>query len=392
MYETLKERFAHIYGKKPQYLFRAPGRTEISGNHTDHQHGTVLAGSVDRYTAGAVALNGTDSVNVSSEGYPSFSVSLNDLERKAEEEGTSKSLVRGILYRFASLGKKIPGFDLCVSSEVLSGSGLSSSAAYEVLVATIVAHLTESHLSKKELALFSQYAENVYFGKPSGLMDQMSSAVGNIVFIDFRDPSNAVVKELPFDLKKAGYALCIIDSGAGHADLTDAYASIPYEMKEICRHFGKEYLRDVDEEAFYLELPDLRKKAGDRACLRAMHIFDENKRVLEQKEALLRNDTDTFLRLVKESGQSSYDLLQNVIPEGYVKHQELAVALAVAKKALKGKGAYRVHGGGFAGTIQAFVPEEELPGFIEETERILGKGSCHVMTISSGGSELYEEL
>jgi galactokinase len=287
------------------------------------------------------------------------------------------------------MGCPIRGFDAYVVSNVLRGSGLSSSAAFEVLLGVILNGLFfENKASAIKIAQIGQYAENVYFGKPSGLMDQMASSVGNLVAIDFNDPQNPIVEKVDFDFAKTGYALCIIDSGADHADLTDEYAAIPLELKTICHHFGKEVLRDIPEEEFYRELPALRALAGDRAVLRAIHFYGDNTRVPKQVQALKDGDFDTFLNLMKESGRSSWMYLQNVVPAGYKAHQEMGVALAMCEKLLGGKGAFRVHGGGFAGTVQAFVPNEMLDSFRAEMERVLGAGSCHVLSIRPvGGME-----
>ena len=369
-----------------QYRFSAPGRTEIGGNHTDHQHGCVLAAAVNLETLADVTLNGSSTICVRSEGYSPFEVNLTDLSVHEEEKNTTAALVRGVAAAFARRGAKLQGFDMAVSSTVLPGSGLSSSAAFEVLVGTVLNELFfHKKLSAIEIAQIGQYAENVYFGKPCGLMDQMASSVGSLVFIDFEDPAKPEVEKISFDLEKAGYALCIIDSGADHADLTDEYAAIPAEMKQVCRFFGKEVLRQIPEEAFFAAMPELRKTVSDRAILRAMHIYEENERVRGQVRALKNQDVDTFLELVTESGRSSWMYLQNITPAGAVVHQEVAVALALCKKLLEGKGAYRVHGGGFAGTVQAFVPLDMLDAFKNRIEAVLGKDACHVLNVREQG-------
>ena len=368
------------------YRFSAPGRTEIGGNHTDHQHGCVLAAAVNLETLADVTLNGSSTICVRSEGYSPFEVNLTDLSVHEEEKNTTAALVRGVAAAFARRGAKLQGFDMAVSSTVLPGSGLSSSAAFEVLVGTVLNELFfHKKLSAIEIAQIGQYAENVYFGKPCGLMDQMASSVGSLVFIDFEDPAKPEVEKISFDLEKAGYALCIIDSGADHADLTDEYAAIPAEMKQVCRFFGKEVLRQIPEEAFFAAMPELRKTVSDRAILRAMHIYEENERVRGQVRALKNQDVDTFLELVTESGRSSWMYLQNITPAGAVVHQEVAVALALCKKLLEGKGAYRVHGGGFAGTVQAFVPLDMLDAFKNRIKAVLGKDACHVLNVREQG-------
>ena len=389
MYTQLKAQFEKQFGSKPAYIFSAPGRTELGGNHTDHQHGKVLAAAVNREALAAVAANGTNTVNLLSEGYPMCRIDLTDLSVHPEEEGKTSALIRGVAAKFREYG--LPGFDAYVSSNVLSGSGLSSSAAFEVLMGVIFNHLCGAGKTAVEIAQIGQYAENVYFGKPCGLMDQTASSVGNIIGIDFQDPAAPVVTPIPFDFSSCGYRLCIVDSGASHSDLTDEYAAITTELKAVCRVFGKEYLRDVDEAAFYENIAAVRKAAGDRAVLRAIHIFEENKRVEKQTAALLDGDFESFLELVTESGHSSWLYLQNVVPAGRTAQQEVAYALAVARQLLGSRGACRVHGGGFAGTIQAFVPGDMVDSFRTGMESALGAGSCHMMSIRKEGGVLVEE-
>lgn len=364
------------------FYFSAPGRVEISGNHTDHQHGCVLAAAIDMETRADVTLNGAGVIRVFSEGFAPCEVRLDNLSPVEDEKNTTAALVRGVAAAFVDRGCKISGFDAHVTSTVLPGSGLSSSAAFEVLMGRIINGLFfENKLNAVEIARIGQYAENVYFGKPSGLMDQTASSVGGLVFIDFADPTDPVVERVPFDFANIGYTICTVDSGASHADLTHEYAAIPVELKNLCAVFGKEYLRDVDESEFYARIAEARKAAGDRAVLRAIHIFDENKRVGEQVEALKRGDFDAFLRGVRESGLSSLLYLQNITPTGESVHQDMAVTLALCKKILNGKGAVRVHGGGFAGTVLAFVPNESLGDFEKQVNSVLGDGSCHVLHI-----------
>ena len=375
-----------------EYIFSAPGRTEISGNHTDHQHGCVLAASVNLKTTAVVTLNDEGIIRVQSEGYAPVEVDLARLDVMPEEANTTTALVRGVAAAFAQRGAKLAGFDARVSSTVLPGSGLSSSAAFEVLIGNIINTLFfEDQLDAVEIAKIGQYAENVYFGKPCGLMDQMASSVGGMVFIDFEDPKNPNVERVDFDFAATGHALCIIDTGADHADLTDEYAAIPGELRKINACFGKDVLRDIDEGDFYVRLPELRKAAGDRAVLRAIHVYDDNRRVLAQRDALRKGDFDAFLACVRESGVSSWRFLQNVIPTGNTAHQEVAFALALAEKLLGGRGACRIHGGGFAGTIQAFVPVDMLDGFKSGVERVLGAGMCHVLEITPNGGMLERE-
>lgn len=371
---------------KKYYQFSAPGRTEIGGNHTDHQNGCVLAAAVDLETVATVWVDDSSLIQIDSEGYPVITVDLNELDVREDEKNTTASLIRGIVSAFVQRGAKLSGFRAKVKSTVLPGSGLSSSAAFEVLIGTILNELFfDKKLTAVEIAQVGQYAENVYFGKPCGLMDQTASSVGGMVFIDFNDPTNPIVEKINFNLHDAGYALCIIDTGADHADLTDEYAAIPAEMKQVCNIFGKDVLRQIPEEDFFAALPDLRHRVPDRAILRAMHIYEENQRVLNQVKALKENDVDTFLELVKESGRSSWMYLQNITPTGSIRHQEVAVSLALCKKLLSGKGAYRVHGGGFAGTVQAFVPLDMLNTFKDKIEAVLGKNACHVLNIREEG-------
>ena len=384
--QALDTGFAAVFGGQPTRYFSAPGRTEIGGNHTDHQRGRVLAAAVNLDTRAAVRPNGTDLIRIQSQGYPMCQVSLRELTPVAAEENTTPALIRGVAARFAQLGCKVEGFDAYIESTVLPGSGLSSSAAYEVLIGTIINHLFfGGRVSQPEIAMIGQYAENVFFGKPCGLMDQMASAVGGLVTIDFFDKDKPVIESVEFDFAACGHALCIIDSRASHADLTDEYAAITVELKAICSHFGKDVLTQIPESDFYAAIPTLREKCGDRAVNRAIHFYAENARVPKQVAALRQGDFAEFLRLVKESGYSSYMYLQNVIPAGYKEHQDVAVSLALCEHYLQGKGAYRVHGGGFAGTVQAFVPFEILDSFRVGIDAVLGEGACHVLSIRPQG-------
>ena len=368
------------------FIFSAPGRTEISGNHTDHQHGCVLAAAVNLETTARVTLNGTDRICVRSEGYAPAEIDLKDLAVHEEEKNTTAALIRGVAAAFAQRGAGLRGFDAEVRSTVLPGSGLSSSAAFEVLIGTICNELFfEKKLSAVEIARIGQCAENVYFGKPCGLMDQTASSVGGMVFIDFQDPDNPVVEKLAVDFEKEGYALCIIDTGADHADLTEEYAAIPGELKQVSAFFGKEVLRDIPEADFFAALPELRGQVPDRALLRAFHFYQENERVVLQAQALRQGDFETFLRLVSESGRSSWMYLQNITPAGAVQHQDVALTLALCDRLLWGRGACRVHGGGFAGTVQAFVPLDMREEFRQGVEAVLGAGRCHVLSIRPQG-------
>ena len=367
-------------------LYSAPGRTEIGGNHTDHQHGRVLAGSVNIDMIAAAAPNDKNQLRVQSEGYDLCVIDLNDLEARKEEENTTAALLRGECAAFTQRGAKLAGLDIYISSNVPKGSGVSSSAAFEVLIGVI---LNDCFMAEKvspiAIAQIGQWAENVYFGKPCGLMDQMASSVGNIITIDFASPAKPVVEPVAVDFSKAGLALCILDSGADHADLTDEYAAIPAECRAVAAVCGGEVLRDVPFETFLAKLPECRRQCGDRAVLRAFHVYADNDRVAKQVAALHDGDFGTFLCLVNESGCSSWEYLQNVIPAGYKEHQEVGVTIAAAKHLLGDKGAVRVHGGGFAGTVQAFVPVEMLDEFKAGMEAILGEGRCHVLSIRPEG-------
>ena len=367
-------------------LYSAPGRTEIGGNHTDHQHGRVLAGSVNIDMIAAAAPNDKNQLRVQSEGYDLCVIDLNDLEARKEEENTTAALLRGECAAFTQRGAKLAGLDVYISSNVPKGSGVSSSAAFEVLIGVILndCFMTEK-VSPIAIAQIGQWAENVYFGKPCGLMDQMASSVGNIITIDFADPAHPDVEPVQVDFSKAGLALCILDSCADHADLTDEYAAVPAECRAVAAVCGGEVLRDVPFDTFLAKLPECRRQCGDRAVLRAFHFYADNDRVAQQVAALRGGDFEAFLQLVTASGDSSWEYLQNVIPAGYKEHQEMGVTIAAAKHYLQGKGAVRVHGGGFAGTAQAFVPVDMLADFKAHMEAILGEGRCHVLSIRPEG-------
>lgn len=387
--------FARSFGEdeeRPVVLCSAPGRTEICGNHTDHQHGRVLAGAVDLDFLACAAPNGLNRIRFQSEGWPMVEISLDELLPRTDERESTAALVRGMAGLVKERGYEVAGFEAYAVSEVLPGSGLSSSAACEVLLGVIENCLfCSGELDAVTIAQLGQRAENVYFGKPSGLMDQTASSVGGAVAIDFADPAEPVVRSVAVDLESLGYALCIIDSGASHAALTGEYASIPEEMGAVAAYFGRKVLREVDEAELLRDLPELRRAAGDRAVLRAMHFFADDRRSAEEADALERGDIDAFLALVRESGRSSWELLQNITPTGAAKEQAMAVALAVAERALAGRGACRVHGGGFAGTIQAFVPLDALESFSAEVEAALGQGSCRALSIRPvGGTVLWE--
>ena len=387
------EGFAATFGKEAESLFSAPGRTEIGGNHTDHQHGRVLAAGVDLDILAAAAPSDGRVIRVQSEGYPLIQVSLDQLEPVRGEENTTAALIRGVAARMSALGCPVGGVEAYMVSDVPGGSGLSSSAAFEVLVGTILNGLFwDGRADAVEIAQIGQYAENVFFGKPCGLMDQTASSVGGVVAIDFQDPTHPTVERIALDLAAHGHALCIIDSGAGHADLTDEYAAVTRELRDVCQCFGQEVLRDVPEEDFLSRLPQVRRSAGDRAVLRAFHFYADNRRAAQEAQALREGDFEGFLALVRQSGQSSAMYLQNIVPTGAVEHQEMMVTLALAERLLKGRGAVRVHGGGFAGTAQAFVPLDALEDFRSGMEAVLGQGSCHVVTIRPVGGVRVDRM
>ena len=382
------EGFHQTFDRPAQALFSAPGRTEIGGNHTDHQRGCVLAASVDLDILAAAAPTQSGVIRVLSQGYPMTEVDLRELTPRQDEVNTSAALIRGVAARMSEIGCDLRnrGLDVYMTSTVPKGSGLSSSAAYEVLIGTMLNELFwAGHCTPVELAQIGQYAENVFFGKPCGLMDQTASSVGGVVAIDFADTAHPAVERLDVDLHTYGYALCILDSGAGHEDLTGEYSAITEELRAVCRVFGKEVLREVPEEDFLAELPKVRKTAGDRAVNRAFHVYGENRRAQAEKEALRQGDFDRFLTLVRESGRSSAMYLQNIIPTGSVTAQELMVTIALCERILEGRGAVRVHGGGFGGTAQAFVPLDMLEKFKAATEAALGPGCCHVVMIRPAG-------
>ena len=373
----------------PLMLFSAPGRTEIGGNHTDHQHGRVLAAGVNLDVIAVVAKNQEGILRVKSRGFNKTDiVNLSDLSPKAAEQNRSASICRGIAARFQALGFRIGGFDAYTTSNVLKGSGLSSSAAFEVLLGTIFSQgFNEGKADAVLVAQIGQYAENHYFGKPCGLMDQTASSVGSFVSIDFENPEKPVVEKITFDFADYGYAMCIVDSQADHSDLTDDYASIPAEMKQVAAYFGKQVLRQVAEEEFYSQIKGLRGSGmSDRAILRAIHFLAENKRVAQQVKALKEGDFQTFLKLIQASGESSFLYNQNVFSPRYPAQQAVSLALALSEKLLKEKGgAWRVHGGGFAGTIQAFVPIDWLTYYKNEMEAVFGTDSCHIISVRPVG-------
>ena len=380
------QEFEKLYGEQEVEIYSAPGRSEVGGNHTDHQYGKVLAASINLDAIAIVAKTDDSIIDIKSEGYDRIQVHLDSLQPRKEEEGSSEALTRGVAARLKEEGYIIGGFQAYATSDVLNGAGMSSSAAYEVLVGNILSGIyNEGKASPILLAQIGQYAENEYFGKPCGLMDQMASSVGGLINIDFEDPKNPKVKQVKVDFEEYGHSLCIVDTKGSHADLTDDYAAIPQEMKQVANFFEEDVLRKVDKNEFYLNLPKIREILGDRAVLRAIHLFEENKRVDEQVQALEQHDFETFKKLIKASGDSSFKYLQNVYSSHEINNQSVSIGLAISDIILQGKGVSRVHGGGFAGTIQAFVPNDIVDIYKKDIEHVFGEGSCHVLKVRKYG-------
>lgn len=388
------EEFKKLYPNRGDVeIFSAPGRSEVGGNHTDHQHGCVLAAAVDLDVISVTAFHEDGVIRLKSEGHDADTVELDSLAVKESEYGTSEAMIRGVAAKFAEMGAKTGGFDAYTTSNVLSGSGLSSSAAFENLIGTIIdLRYNGGKAGAVEIAKIGQYAENVYFGKKSGLMDQMVSSVGGFVFIDFADTNDPVIKKVNCDFEKAGYRLCITDTKGSHADLIDDYSAVPTEMNTVAAYFGKPYLRGVDENEFISAIPELRKKLSDRAVLRAAHFFNDNRNAKEEAAALEAGDFGKFLGLVKRSGDSSYKLLQNIYSSRKPGEQGLSVGLWAAERVLNGQGAVRVHGGGFAGTIQAFVPVDIVEEYRAEMDRIFGAGSCLTLGVRTVGGVRVDDM
>jgi galactokinase len=390
-YISLLRKYVATFGDGPVAFFSAPGRTEIGGNHTDHNYGRVLAGAVNLDNVAVAARNDSNVIRIDSIGYSPFEVDLTSLKPNADEKFTSAALVRGICSRLKETGMNIGGFNACIDSGVPKGSGLSSSASFEVLIGALLSHLfNQGTLDPIQNALIGQYAENQYFGKPCGLMDQTACAMGGLITIDFKDPSKPVVKKVNFDFIATGFALVITDTGGNHADLNDEYASLPSDMKAVAAQLGAKVLREVTLNQILDVAPKIRNIVGDRAILRAIHFQLDNQRVVDQVAALERNDFRTFLSMVIDSGFSSYMYNQNVYPVNNVREQGVSLALALSELVLKGKGAWRVHGGGFAGTIQAFVPSDLLNEYIRTLEHVYGPGSCDKLFIRQQGTGKVE--
>lgn len=386
-YISLLQQFETAFGSADARFFTSPGRTEIGGNHTDHNYGRVLAGAVNLDNVAVAATNNTSVVRIQSEGYPPFEVNLASLSPEKGEQFTSAALVRGVCARMNELGFRIGGFDACIDGGVPKGSGLSSSASFEVLIGAIVnALFNEGKMDPIQNAIIGQYAENQYFGKPCGLMDQTACSMGGLITIDFEDPSKPIVKQVNFDFVATGFALVITDTGGNHADLNDEYASLPTDMKAVAAELGARVLRQVTLDQVLQIAPSIREKVGDRALLRAIHFHGDNQRVVDEVAALERNDFSAFLGMVVDSGFSSYMYNQNIFPVNNVREQGVSLALALSELVLKGQGAWRVHGGGFAGTIQAFVPRNLLDKYVSTLEHVYGKGSCHKLFIRHQGA------
>lgn len=392
-YASLLNDFQKTYGTDDVQLFSSPGRTEIGGNHTDHNFGRVLAGAVNLDNIAVVAANGSNVVRIKSAGYPEFQVDLSDLTIDESQFYTSGSLVKGICAKMKENGYNTGGFDACIDGKVPKGSGLSSSASFEVLVGAILNELfNDGKMPAVENAIIGQWAENKYFGKPCGLMDQTACSVGGLITIDFRDPANPIVKEIDFDFVSTGFSLVITDVGGGHDDAASQaeYASLPTEMKSVAAELGASVLREVTLEQIVKKIPEIRKKTGDRAILRAYHFQGDNQRVVDQVEALENNDFEAFLKMVVESGYSSFMYNQNIYDVVHKHEQVVSLALALSEMVLKGSGAWRVHGGGFGGTIQAFVPQNKLEEYVKTLEHVYGDGSCHKLFIRNKGAVKLE--
>lgn len=392
--EAQKSRYAdilNVFGELFGYdrevsIMSAPGRTEVCGNHTDHNNGKVLAASINLDAIAVVSKNDDNIIRVKSQGHRMNVVDLQDLTANPENYGDSTSLVQGVAAGLKNLGFAVQGFDAVTTSDVMGGSGLSSSAAFEVLLGTIISYMfNDGKISAVDIAKIAQYSENVFFGKPCGLLDQMASSVGTFVTIDFKSTSDPVIRKVDFDFSKSGHSLCIVDTGGNHSDLTDDYAAVREEMGAVAKAMGKTVLREISYEDFLKALPALKDKVSDRALLRAIHFYNENIRVEKAVAALENNDFDTFKEVVIESGRSSFMLNQNVYTPKNPTEQKLSLALAVSEDILKGKGAWRVHGGGFAGTIQAFVPDSLLEKYKNAMESFFGQGSCYVLIIRPVG-------
>jgi len=386
-YLKLLTEYRKMFGNYDINIVSSPGRTEICGNHTDHQNGIVLAGAINLDILAVASKSDDDKISIITDGRNLEKVNINLLEKSKSQDTGSEAIVKGVLFRLKSLGYKIGGFNACITSDVLIGSGLSSSAAFENLIGIIISCLyNNGQIDPIELAKAGQYAEKEYYGKPCGLMDQMASSIGGLVSIDFKNKDNIDYNRIELDLSKHNSCLCIIDTKASHEGLTNEYSAIPNEMNKIANHYDTLKLRDVDEEVFYKDIIILREKYGDRAVLRAMHFFEENKRVNKCVEALKKSDYIKFKSIVKSSGDSSFKYLQNIFSQNNINEQSMSIALFMTEKILGDYGVCRVHGGGFAGTIQAFVDEEYVHTYKQNIENVFGVGSCLILKIRKYGA------
>ncbi|MGM9536615.1 MAG: galactokinase [Intestinibacter sp.] len=386
-FQNAIQKYIELYGDNDVEIYSGAGRSEVGGNHTDHQNGCVLAASINLDAIGIVSRQ-DNIIKIVSDDYDINSIDIHDLQKKNDEEGTSEALIRGVLSQLKSWGYNIGGFNAFITSDVLMGAGLSSSASFEVLIGTIINGLyNDMSIDMVTIAKAGQYAENVYFGKPCGLMDQCACAVGGLISIDFNDTTKPIVNAVDVDFSKYNHSLCIVDTKGSHADLTHEYTAIPQEMKNVAKVFGKDVLRDVDEKEFYERLAEVREKCADRAVLRAIHFFNENRRVNQLVNALNNDDFDKFKNLIQSSGNSSYKFLQNVYTSCDPQNQAVSIALAMSEVILGNHGVCRVHGGGFAGTIQAFVEDEYVDTYKKEIEKVFGENSCHILKVRKYGGK-----
>ena len=385
-YVNAIESYIEEFGEDDVEIYSAPGRSEVGGNHTDHQHGEILAASINLDAIGIVKKTDDMKVSILSKGYTLTTISLENLDMQEEEKETTIALIKGVVAGLANRGYKIGGFKAYITSDVLIGAGLSSSAAYETLIGNIVSGLYNNmSISAEEIAIIGQFAENVYFGKPCGLMDQMACSVGNMVHVDFANTNNPKVEKVTFDLNKYGYSLCITDTKGSHADLTADYAAVPEEMKRVAAFFGKEVLLGLTVDDILENIVEVREQVGDRGVLRALHFIRENERVQKEVSYLSDEDIAGFLKTVAASGNSSYKYLQNVYSNADVQHQNVSLALAISEDFLGDNGVCRVHGGGFAGTIQAFVKNDVVIEYQRIMDKVFGQGACSVLKIRKYG-------